>query len=107
MPPSTTLRERLTKGTPELVVNLHLLSTDEGGKALPMVLGYGCPCSIDRNSREAWSGYPLLDSPMMPGETRRVGFVFLLGREAVDALSSTGHFFLWEGKLIGEAKIVS
>ena len=106
MPRATTLRERLAEGTAEMVVNLHLYSTDEGGKSLPIVLGYGCPCSIDKNCREAWDGYPLVDSPMMPGETRRVGFVFFSGREAVKALSPSGCFFLWEGKLIGEAQIV-
>jgi len=103
---ATTLRERLAEGTPELVVDLHLYATDAGGKALPIVLGYGCPCSSDKNAREAWDGYPLVDTPMMPGETRRVGFVFLSGSEAMDALSAAGCFFLWEGKLIGEAQIV-
>jgi hypothetical protein len=102
----THLRERLANGTPELIVNLRLYSTDVGGRASPIVLGFGCPCCVDRNVREAWDGYPLLDSPMMPGETRRVGFMFLSGRRAVEALSSSGCFFLWEAKLIGEAQIV-
>jgi hypothetical protein len=70
------------------------------------VLGYGCPCSIDRDVQEAWDGYPLVDRPMMPGEERRVGFIFMSGREAVKALSAAERFYLWEGKLIGEARIV-
>jgi hypothetical protein len=43
---------------------------------------------------------------MMPGETRRVGFIFLSGNEAVEALSTNEYFYLLEGKLIGEARIV-
>lgn len=100
------LRERLTHGTPELIVDLRLYSTDDGGKRLPLVLGYGCPCSIERDAQEAWDGYPLVDRPMMPGEERRVGFIFMSGREAVEALSAAECFYLWEGKLIGEARIV-
>ena len=103
---ATTLRERLACGTPELVADLHLYSFEEGGKKLPLVLGYGCPCSVYEDTREAWDGYPLVDSPMMPGETRRVGFIFLSGNEAVEALSTGECFYLWEGKLIGEARIV-
>lgn len=102
----TTLRERLAQGTPDLIADLRLYSTGDGGKRLPLLLGYGCPCSTERNVREAWTGYPLVDSPMMPGEERRVGFIFLSGREAVNALSGTDCFYLWEGKLIGEARIV-
>lgn len=103
---ATTLRDRLAQGTPELIADLRLYSSKEGGKTQPLVLGYGCPCSVDENTREAWDGYPLVDSPMMPGETRRVGFIFLSGNEAVEALSTNEYFYLLEGKLIGEARIV-
>ena len=91
---------------PELTAELHLYSTEDGGKKLPLVLGYGCPCSTDKDTREAWDGYPLVDSPMMPGEKRTVGFIFLSGAEAVKALSAAECFYLWEGRLVGEARIV-
>ncbi|OYW16366.1 MAG: hypothetical protein B7Z39_01245 [Novosphingobium sp. 12-64-8] len=103
---ATTLRERLAQGTPELIADLHLYSSEDGGKKLPLVLGYGCPCSIDKDVKEAWDGYPLVDIPMMPGERRRVGFVFLSGNKALEALSTADCLYLWEGKLIGEARIV-
>lgn len=100
------LRKRLAQGTPDLMVDLHLYSTEDGGKKLPVVLGYGCPCSDERDFRAAWDGYPLVDNPMLPGEKRRVGFIFMSGSEAVEALSTADCFYLWEGKLIGEARIV-
>jgi len=43
---------------------------------------------------------------MRPGERRRVGIVFMSGRDAVEALASSDIFYLWEGKIIGEARIV-
>lgn len=101
-----TLRERLALGQPDLVADLYLYSTDDGGKTLPIVLGYGCPCSANKDVAEAWDGYPLVESKLMPGERRRVGFVFMSGQQAVDALTVSDSFYLWEGKLIGEAHIV-
>lgn len=89
-----------------MIAALHLYSSEEGGKKLPLVLGYGCPCSTKKDAQVAWDGYPLVDTPMMPGERRRVGFVFLSGNDAVEALSTAECFYLWEGKLIGEARIV-
>ena len=70
------------------------------------MLGYGCPCSKDKSQTEAWDGYPLLEAMMVPGERRRVGFVFLSGYRAVEALASSDMFYLWEGRFIGEATIV-
>jgi hypothetical protein len=43
---------------------------------------------------------------MSPGETRRVGYVFLSGNEAVTYLRSVNKFYIWEGRIVGEAKIV-
>jgi hypothetical protein len=43
---------------------------------------------------------------MIPGERRRLGFVFLSGATAVLALRSCERFYLWEGRFIGEAEIV-
>jgi hypothetical protein len=49
---------------------------------------------------------PLLESEMMPGERRRLGFIFLSGAGAVLALRPGGRFYLWEGRIIGEAEII-
>lgn len=44
---------------------------------------------------------------MKPGETRRVGYVFLSHQEAVDHLRNAKKFYVWESGIIGEAMIVS
>ncbi len=102
----TTLRERHALRLPDLTVDLYLYPTERGGRQGPIGLGWGCPCSTDKNFQKGWDGYPLLQGEMMPGERRRLGFSFLSGTEAVVALSSSERFYLWEGCFIGEAKIV-
>jgi len=60
---------------------------------------------------EPLSGFdalPLLrDRALEPGERRRLGFVFLSPQEAVAAIEKAGRFYLWEGRFIGEATVVS
>ena len=61
---------------------------------------------IDANSKIAWDAWPVLgDTPLLPGEKRRLGFVFL-SDEAPEKMKAAGQFFLWEGKVIGEAVVV-
>jgi len=56
---------------------------------------------------QGWDALPLLrDEALHPGEARRLGFVFLSGQEAVDAIKEAGRFYLWEGRFIGEATVV-
>ena len=56
---------------------------------------------------EGWDALLLLrDQPLNPGETRRLGFVFLSGQEAVKPLRAAGRFYLWDGRFIGEAVVV-
>ena len=61
------------------------------------------------STEEGWDGYPLLgDVEMQPGETKRsVGFVFLSGDEAAEKLRAAGKFYLWEGRFIGEATVMT
>ena len=55
-----------------------------------------------------WDAIPLLrDDPIAPGEQRRIGFCFLAGDEAATVMRNAGRFYLWEGKFIGEAVVVS
>jgi hypothetical protein len=42
---------------------------------------------------------------MAPGETRRVGIAFLSPDEALPEILRAGKFFLWEGRIIGEATV--
>jgi hypothetical protein len=54
-----------------------------------------------------YDGFPLLgETPMKPGEKRRVGFVFLSGDEAAKVMRAARKFYLWEGKFIGEATVI-
>jgi len=101
-----TLGQRLARGLPDLTVNLYIYPTEAGGRNGPIGLGWGCPCSKDKTLQEGWDGYPLLESEMTPGERRRLGFVFLSGAEAVLALRPPARFYLWEGRIIGEAEVI-
>ena len=54
-----------------------------------------------------YDAWPFLDNgDLLPGETRRLGFYFLSHEEAVPLMCKAGHFYLWEGGFIGEAKVV-
>jgi hypothetical protein len=47
----------------------------------------------------------LKDEPFEPGTERRVGFVFLT-EDGAQAMKRAGRFFLWEGRFVGEAKVI-
>jgi len=100
------LRQRLSEGEPDLIADLYLYCEADGGKTVPISIGFGCPCCADASLTEGWDGYPLLQREMMPGDRKRVGFVFMSGSDAVEALATSDPFYLWEGKIIGEARIV-
>lgn len=99
--------EKLRKLPPELIADVKFYSTEDGGKKIAAELGWGCPCSISRGKLvEGWDAWPLLgDTPMKPGDERRLGFVFLT-KEGLEHISSAGKFYLWEGHFIGEATVV-
>jgi hypothetical protein len=105
-----TRAEFLETAKPDLVVNLKLYATEFGGKKVPIGLGWGSPCTVQSEQGAGWVGYDgwllLLEGPMSPGESRRVGYVFTSGQEVVEYLRSADKFYVWEGRIIGEAKIV-
>lgn len=100
------LRARLESGSPDLTVDLYLYPTEDGGKSMPITLGYSGVFQAKRDVAQGWDGYPLLREPMMPGEQRRVGLFLLMGREAAAELSRSSIIYLWEGRIVGEATIV-
>jgi len=54
-----------------------------------------------------YDGWPVLDEPLAPGEQRpAVPFVFL-SPEGGKEMRQAGHFYLWEGRFVGEAIVVS
>jgi hypothetical protein len=93
---------------PNLIADVTLYPTDQGGRKTPILLGWGCPCMIHKTDSKAWDCRLLLEGgSMSPGETRRVGISFLSGEKAAQLFRTAGKFYLWEGRIIGEAIVVS
>jgi hypothetical protein len=91
---------------PQLVADVTLYATDEGGRKLTAQPGWGCPCCWSKSSPiVGYDGWPLLNEPLAPGDRRRLGFVFS-SEEAADVLRKAGTFYRWEGGFIGEAIVV-
>lgn len=92
---------------PHLIADVTLYATDQGGRRGPTAPDwFGCPCKLAKDDSHAWDCRLLLRGcPMRPGESRRVGIVFLSPDEAVPAIMRAGGFFLWEGRIIGAATI--
>jgi hypothetical protein len=101
-------QEFLRTATPHLIAEVRMYATTEGGRKMAALPGWGCPCMVSLT--EPLVGYdalPILtDEPLLPGSTRRLGFYFLSGEEAAEVMRTSGHFFLWEGRAIGEAEVV-
>lgn len=97
------------EGAPELVADVRMYETSEGGRAGPAPPGWGCPVMVSTaEPLQGWDAIPLLhDQPLCPGESRRVGFVFLTPEEALPAINEAGRFYLWEGRFIGEARVIA
>lgn len=110
--PLLTRAESLRRMSPHLVADLYLYPTAEGGRKSAVLPGWGCPCSCYKSTDAIfYDGWPVLDSPLAPGERRRVGYIFLHGKDigSVDSagiLSQVGTFYLWELHFIGEATVV-
>lgn len=98
----------LKRMTPEFVANVQLYTTAEGGRQQAARPGWGCPCMVSHEQPLAgYDGWPVLDEPLRPGERRDgVAFVFL-SPEGGEAMRKAGRFYLWEGKFIGEAVVIS
>lgn len=101
--------QQLLTMAPQLHAVVTLYPTSGGGRVAPAAPGWGCPCCVsDAAPVVGYDGWPLLgDTPLAPGEQRKVGFVFLSGQSAAETLRKAGKFYLWEGKIVGEATVVS
>ena len=99
----------LRTAQPELVADVTLYPTASGGRRSTAFLGWGCPCCVSNKPPiVGYDGWPLLDeTPLNPGDRRRLGFVFLSSKEAADVMRAAGKFYLWEGGFIGEAVVVA
>lgn len=100
--------EALKLMSPQIIADVTLYSQAEGGRSQAALPGWGCPCSVvDVQPTIFYGGWPLLgDTPIGPGETRRLGWVFPFADEGADIMKRAGRFYLWEGRFIGEANVV-
>jgi hypothetical protein len=103
-----TRAEQLRRMTPQLMADVRLYGTEEGGRQSAVHPGWGCPCMVSKAPPwEGWDGWPLLgDQTIEPGDRRRLGFVFL-SPEAPEILRAAQKFYFWEGRVVGEATIVN
>ena len=100
---ATTLEEK----QPHLIVDLVLYTTERGGRVASAVPGWGFVCVQDQVASPGWDGWPLLGKrSIRPGESRRVGLFLLSGEEAASSLRRARKFFIWEGRVVGEAIVV-
>lgn len=103
-----TRAEFLRTAVPDLIADVRMYATEDGGRKTPAVAGWGCPCMVSlAQPLVGWDALPLIgDQPLRPSESRRLGFVFLTGDEGASVMRDAGRFFLWEGRAIGEARVV-
>jgi hypothetical protein len=107
MPSFSSRSEQLKAMPPQLIADVTLYPTAIGGRNFAVQPGWGCPCCLSKALPiVGYDGWPLLgDAPLAPGESRRLGWVFISGEETVALLRKSKVFFLWEGEFIGEAKV--
>lgn len=100
--------ETLYTLAPQLIADVTLYPLSLSSRKSSILPGWGCPCcSSNSPPIVGYDGWPLLgDTPLAPGDQRRLGFVFLSSDEAAEVFRKAGKFFLWEGGFIGEAIVV-
>lgn len=99
--------EFLRSKSPQLIVDLRLYPPEQGGRATTAYPGWGCPCMVSKmQPLVGYDAWPLLgDETLLPSAERRVGLWFAYP-EGAETMKEAGHFYLWEGRFIGEATVV-
>ena len=90
------------------MADITLYPTEKSGRAAPIRAGYryGCPYKFDPNDLTAWDGWIFPSEDFAPGETKRLGIYFLT-KEIAAVFGLQPKFYLWEGRIIGEAMPIS
>ncbi|HSP15846.1 MAG TPA: hypothetical protein VLV78_13955 [Thermoanaerobaculia bacterium] len=92
---------------PDAIVDIELLSPEDGGRRTPIAAdSYGCPIRFEDeyfDCRMDLSGVGALP----PGGGARVPLKFLNPDLIVPRLEPGSKFTLWEGKTIGQGKVVA
>jgi hypothetical protein len=92
---------------PDFIAEITLYSSDKGGRNHPIIgERFGCPCKFDPKDFTAWDCRILTEGEsFLPGETKQLGIKFL-SPSVAPAFRSVAKFYLWEGRIIGEARSV-
>src|SRR5260221_14255480 len=90
--------------TPEAFADFYLYPTDAGGRKAPMGQGYRGACYTEKDtSPGGWTVFiDVGETPLSPGEKRRVG-ISVLHDEGRKLILDVGRFYLWDGRFVGEA----
>jgi hypothetical protein len=90
----------------DIIADVTLYPTERGGRRGPTPAEwFGCPCTPRLEPPDYWDCRLYYEAPIQPGETRRVAVKFL-SKEAIPIFRSAGRFYLWEGRIIGEAIVI-
>lgn len=91
---------------PDLIAEVLIYLTEDGGRSTAIQPGYGCPCFTEKQTRDGgWDArLQLGDRALEPGIRLQVGFVFL-SSEGAEIMRRARKFYLWEGRFIGEASV--
>ncbi len=112
-PPLTLPRPRdvAAEFRPDLVCNVAFYPTAQGGRR-SAIRGdlhrwFACPCKVSPEDAAVWDVRLLLEGEIInPGDRRRLGVRFLSRIDALDAFAPVERFYLWEGRVIGEADVL-
>jgi hypothetical protein len=92
---------------PDIIADVTSYPTERGGRhSATRENWFGCPCTVSGGTHDLWDCKLFYEAPIEPGETRRVAVVFL-SKEAIPIFQSAAHFYLWDGRIIAEATVVS
>jgi hypothetical protein len=94
--------------SPVFMAEITLYPSDQGGRSGPIIGDwFECPCKFDPKDFSAWDCRILTNGERFaPGETKQFGMVFLTP-EAAGLFAAVRIFYLWEGRIIGEAKAIT
>ena len=101
--------ERLQEAKPQLTANVMLyLSPKAPAIPQPLQPGLGLVVLCRRGRRiRAHDGWPLLgDTPLLPGEQRRLGFVLRTGEKGAAEIRAARKFLLWRNGVVGEGVVI-
>lgn len=90
---------------PDLFAEVSFYPQQAGGRTKPVISGLGFPCKISETASNGWDARLVFEgTPIVPGQTRKVGLIFLTP-EGEQAIRSAHHFFIWEMRIVGKATV--